>query len=156
MKTLQIKKATPHDREILIQLFLEYLQFVDQFESEALPTRKNAEWMTDQVFLPAASRGDPILVAREGDQVVGGLFWVIQQQPIETRWKSALGYATYIREEYRSKKAGSLLREEGLKILKGKGIERLFGAVHFGNKISIKASDRLGAKPYARIDIFEL
>lgn len=153
---IEIKPARPEDREIVIDLFLKLLKFVDRFDNDILPTRKNAERMVDTVLLPAAARGEPILIAWEAVKPVGALFWAVQNLPYEVRWKTAYGYGTYIEESHRSQKIGTLLRKAGMKILKDKGVQRILGTTHLKNEVSIKANTRLGAIPFARVDYFEI
>jgi GNAT superfamily N-acetyltransferase len=152
----EIRQASAKDRDVLIDLFLKYLKFLDQFEHDLLPTRKNAEVMIDTVFLPAAKRGEPILIAWNGDEPIGVTFWVVQNLPYELRWKVAVGYGTYIEPKYRSKKLGTQLRKRGIEILKSLGVQRLLGAVHLKNTISVKANSGLGGIPWARMDLFKL
>lgn len=154
---VEIKIARPEDRDIIKGMFLNLLQFLDQFDHDMLPTEKNAAHMTDKVFMPAAARGEPILIAWDQGNPVGGLFWAVNLTlPYESRWKSAYGYGTYLKEGYRSKKIGTEMREMGFKILKEKGVEKLYGTVLFKNQVSVKANDRLGAIPMSRLDVFNI
>ncbi len=153
---MKITIAQPKDREIVIEMYLKLLLYVDQFDNDILPIRENAEFMTDTFFMPAAARGEPVLIAWDGTKPVGALFWPVQQLPYKTRWTAAYGYGTYIEDGYRGKKVGTLLREKGIRTLHEKGIQKLVGMVHYKNEISIKASDKMGWTPFARVELSDI
>jgi hypothetical protein len=117
--TIEIKIARPENRDVVVEMFLRLLQFLDQFDHDMIPLRENAEFMTDTVFMPAAERRDPILIAWDQKTPVGCLFWPVQV----------------------------------LRILKEKGVEKLMGMVHLKNEVSIKASERMGFLPFARLEL---
>lgn len=153
---VEISLARPEDRDVVISLFLELLQFLDSFDNDMLPTLTNAELMADQVFMPAAAAGEPVLIAWEGKKPIGAVFWVLQKLPYQARWITAYGYGTYLKEGYRNQKLGTEIRNHALKILKAKGVQKLIGMVILKNKASLIASDRYGFVPFARIDFLEL
>ncbi len=153
---IEVRPASAADRDVLVRMFLNLLKFLDQFENDVLPTEGNAELMVDTVFLPAAERGEPVLIAWEGDKPVGAIFWILQQLPYRSRWKTAYGWGTYLEEGYREKKIGTMLRDRAKKILKSKGVQKLMGMVILKNKASVKASDSYGFVPFARIDYLDI
>lgn len=153
---IEVKIASPHDREVIVQMYLKLLHFLARFEHDMLPTQKNAEWITDSIFMPAAQKGEPILIAWDDEKPVGGIFWPIHQVPYDTRWKMAYGYGTYLDETYRSQKLGTILRNSAMEILKSKGVEKLVGMVILKNEVSVKASDRYGFQPFARLDFLDI
>lgn len=153
-KEIEIRLARPEDREIVIDLFFKLLVYLDQFEHDMLPTRENAEFVVDNFLMPAAARGEPILIAWDEAKPVGGVFWVIQDLPYKSRWKMAFGYGTYVEEEYRSQKLGTKIRRMGFEILKEKGVDRLTGMVLLKNRLSVENCDNTGAIPIARLDHF--
>lgn len=157
MAEIQCEIASAEDREILVEMYLGLLQHLDQFDHEMLPTRANAEIMVDTVFLPAAEKGEPVMIAWDDGKPVGAIFWVIQSSPIlQMRYIFGVGHGTYLLEEYRNKKLGGLLRNKATQILKEKGAQRLLTMPHLKNEISLKASARQGYIPFMRIDIFDL
>lgn len=156
MKKIEIRIASRGDREVLIKMFLNLLKFLDPFDHDMMPTRSNAEWITDTLFLPSAERGEPILIAWDGSKAVGALFWLIQDFPYKARWRHATEYGIYVEEAYRGQKLGTQLREKGVKILRGKGVQKLFGMVNLKNEASLKASDKFGFRPFARLDILDI
>lgn len=137
-------------------MFLNLLKFLDQFDNDMLPTLPNAEFVADNIFMPAALRGEPILIAWEGKKPVGALFWPVQQLPYEARWKTALGWGTYLEEGYRGLKIGTGLRKRGVKLLKTQGVQKLLGMPILKNLVSVKASDRFGFVPFARVDTLDI
>ena len=153
---IEIKIASPEDQEIVAEMFLHLLEFLDQFEHDMLPTRGNAEFITHTVFMPAAARGEPILIAWDQNKPIGGIFWPVHQLPYEARWKMAYGYGTYLKEGYRNQKLGTQLRHRALKILRSLNVQRLMGMVHTKNKISLKASQGFGFVPFARLDLLNI
>ncbi|GEM_PF-5176649 len=153
---IEIRIATLEDREILVKLYLNLLKFLDQFEHDMLPTRENAEWITDATFLPAAMRGEAILIAWEGDKPIAGLFWPVQIIPYQCRWKMAFGYGIYIEESHRGKNLSTLLRKKAVEILKSKEVQKLIAMRHFKNKTSLAMSDRFGVIPFARVDLLDI
>lgn len=153
---IQITIASPKDRDLLIEMYLKLLTFLNRFDHDMLPTRKNAEWLTDNVFLPAAERGEPVLIAWDHDKPVGGIFWPIHQVPYDLRWVMAYGYGTYLDENYRSQRLGTEMRNRALEILKSKGVQKLLGMVILKNEVSVKASDRYGFVPFARMDLLDI
>ncbi len=153
---IEIRIAGPEDREIVAALFLKLINYLDPFGHDMLPTRKNATYMTDTLLMPAAERGEPVLIAWAGDKPIGAVFWVIQRPPYECRWSFAVGYGTFIEEGYRSKRIGTRLRRRGFEILKEKGVEKLLASVLLKNTLSVENCDRTGAKPLARIDLFDV
>lgn len=161
MKTSQttdilVKPASIGDRSILIDMHLKLLKFLEQFDHDALPTQKNVEYIIDNIIIPAIQNCDPILIAWHKDKPVGAIFWVILNSPLELKWKMAMGYGTYIEQAYRHQSVGSLLRKEGIRILKEKGVQKLIGMPHFANKVSLEASNKLGFKPYMRLDHLDI
>lgn len=155
-KKFDIRIARPEDRSTVVDLFLKLLRFLDQFEHDMLPTQENADTMADLILMPAAKEGDPILIAWDGAQPAGALFWAVQKLPYAARWTTAYGYGTYIEEAYRSQRLGTLLRTQGIKILKDKKIQRLMTMVLLKNEISVKASDKMGWEPFARIELTDI
>ncbi len=155
-ENIEIRPVLPEDRDTVAFLFMKLLNHLDQFESDMLPTQKNVDYMTDKVFMPAAARGEPVLIAWHGKRPVGAIFWIIPPLHYESRWKYAYGYGTFIEDEYRMKKIGTLLREAGLALLKKKQVKKLMGFVQLTNTISMKANDRLGSIPYARVDLLDI
>jgi GNAT superfamily N-acetyltransferase len=156
---IEIRPADEADRKLLIEYFLSYLQYLDKYGNDILPTRENAEWFVDHTFLPAAALGEPVLIAWHQDKPVGAIFWVIQQFPFKVRWKQAMGYGTYVDPDWRRQKIGKRLRQEGFKILKQKGVKKLFGIAQAGNESGIGASRHKGATHYGtmvRVDIDEM
>lgn len=149
---IEIRIAKPEERETVITVFLKFLQYMDQFEHDMLPTRENAVFFTDTYLMPAAARGEPVLIAWKEGQAIGGMFWVVQPLLYQSRWKMAYGYGTYINEEYRSQGLGTEMRKKGFEILKALGVERATGMVLFKNKLSVANCDHMGAMPYARMD----
>ncbi|MBF0491372.1 MAG: GNAT family N-acetyltransferase [Deltaproteobacteria bacterium] len=153
---IEVRFARAGDRQVLIELCLKLLQHLDQFEHDILPSLENAEWMVDVLFLPAATREEGILIAWDKDKAVGAIFWAIQNLPYQMRFKTAYGYGTYVDPNYQNQKVGTLLRQKAIQALKKLGVQKLLGMVHFANEISVKASDRLGFKPHARLDLLDL
>jgi len=151
---IDIRPAKPEDRETLVMLFFQMLHYLEPFDHDMLPTRENAEYMVDTFLMPAAERGEPVLIAWENEKPVGGLFWVIQQLPYQSRWKMAYGYGTFLEEGYRAHGLGKKMREVGYAILKDKGIERITGMVLLKNKLSLENCEYMGAIPIARMDHF--
>jgi GNAT superfamily N-acetyltransferase len=137
-------------------MFYRLLFFLDTFDHDMLPTRNNAALLVDSLFLPAAEKGEAILIAWDDVTPVGAIFWPIQHHAYQSRWITAFGYGTYIDKAYRSRKVGTLLRNEAVRILKEKGVQKLLGVVLFKNEISVKASDRYGFVPYARLDLLDI
>lgn len=154
--SIDIRIAGPDDRETVIALFLKFLEYLEKFEHDMLPTRDNAEWITDSLLMPAAEAGEPVLIAWDGEKPVGGMFWIIQHLPYKCRWKTAHGYGTFLEEKYRSQGLGTRMREMGNAILKEKGVERAVGMVLLKNKLSVENCDHMGAIPYARLDHYLL
>lgn len=153
---IEVKPATPEDRPMLIEFYFKLLKFLEQFEHDILPTPKNVEYIIDNIVLPGIQNKDPVLIAWHKNTPIGVLFWVTQNSPFEMRWRMALGYGTYIDDKYRHKSVGSLLRKEGIRILRAKGIQKLVGMPHFANKVSLEASNKLGFKPYMRMDHLDI
>jgi hypothetical protein len=154
--TIDIRIAKPEERETVVALFLRMLEHLDQFEHEMLPLRENAEWIADNFLMPAAERGEPVLIAWEGDRPVAGMFWTIQELPYRSRWKMSYGYGTFVEEGYRNGGLGTKMRKMGFGILKEKGVERATGMVLYANKQSLENWDHMGAIPYARLDHYPL
>ena len=154
---IEIRYAQPKDRDVLAELFLKLLQFLDQFEHDMLPTLENAQKMTDQVFMPAATRREPILIAWDEEKPVGAIFWPIQNIPYSTRWKTAFGYGTYLDKEYRNKKLGTEMKRRAIEILKLLGVQKLLGTVLLKNEIAVKFCDHQDDYvPFARVDILHI
>ena len=157
MSSVEYKIASSEDREILVEMYLALLQHLDQFDHDLLPSRVNAEVMVDTVFIPAAGKGEPVMIAWDQGRPVGAIFWVVQEPPIlQMRYVFAIGHGTYLLEEYRNKKVGGALRNLATQILKEKGAQRLLTMPHLKNEISLKASARQGYIPHMRIDILDL
>lgn len=154
LSKINIRLVTPEDRETLVMLFFQMLQYLDQFDHDMLPTRENAEYMVDTFLMPAAERGEPVLIAWEGEKPVGGLFWIVQDLPYQSRWKMAYGYGTFLEEGYRDQGLGKKMRERGYTILKEKGVERITGMVLLKNELSVQNCAYMGAIPIARLDHF--
>ena len=153
--SIEIRIAGLEDRETVVNLFYKLLQYLDQFEHDMLPTRENAEWVTDALLMPAAVRGEPVLIAWKDSLPIGGLFWTIQDLPYQTRWKMSYGYGTFIEEGFRSQDIGSQLRQRGFQMLKEKGVERSVAMVLLKNKLSDKNLDLMGERVHiARLDHF--
>lgn len=149
---IEIRIAGLGDRETVVDLFLKFLYYMDQFEHDMLPTRENAVFFADTYLMPAAARGEPVLIAWKEGRPIGGMFWVIQPLLYQGRWKMAYGYGTYIDEKYRSQGLGTEMRKKGFEILKALGVKRATGMVLFKNKLSVENCDHMGAIPYARMD----
>lgn len=154
--SIEVRFALAEDRKVLIELYLKLLQHLNQFEHDVLPTLENAEWMVDVLFLPAATREEGIFIAWDQDKPVGAIFWAIQHMPYQMRFKTAYGYGTYVDPHYQSQKVGTLLRQKAIQSLKKLGVQKLLGMVHFTNELSLKASDKFGFKPHARLDLLDL
>lgn len=153
--SIEIRPAGSEDRETIVTLFHKLLQHLDQYDHDMLPTRENAEWVADTLLMPAAARGEPVLIAWKGDVPIGGLFWTIQDMPYQTRWKLSYGYGTFIEEGYRSQHIGTLLRQTGFKMLKERGVERSVAMVLLKNKVSDENLDHMGERVHiARLDHF--
>lgn len=158
MKTLpsQIRPAVPSDRDVLSELFLSLLRHLDQFEYDILPTRENAGYFVDQVFLPAAERGEAILLACHDEQPIGAIFCVIQTAPFELRWKQALGYGVYVEPAWRGRGLGHRLRQEAVTLLKAQGVQVLFEMAQLDNKAGLASISGEGSRPYAQMMRFDL
>lgn len=154
--SLEIRPAQAVDRPVLIELFLNLLIYLDQYEHDILPIRENAEWFVDETFLPAAGRGEPVLIAWQDKKAVGALFWVIQDFPFQVRWKQAMGYGTYIDPDWRRQGVGKQLRQQGLKMLKELGVEVLLGMAHVDNRGGVESTIGKGFKHYANMLHYEL
>ena len=131
---LQIKPASQEDRKYVVEAFLNLLEYLDEFGHDIPPYRENAEWLVDQVFLPAAARGEPVLLAWEGQTLVGALFWVIPAGPPRMRYKQAVGYGTYVDPDYRNRGVAKQLWAQGVELLRAQQVEILVGTVYKGNK----------------------
>lgn len=158
-EAIEIRAAEASDRPILIEFYLKLLQSLERYDHDILPTQDNAVHLVDDTFLPAARRGEPILIAWQGEQAVGAIFWVIQDSPLQLRWKQAVGYGTYVAPEWRRQKIGYRLRQAGFKVLKAKGVQVLFGVANAGNKGGLESTRHKGAIHYGtlvRVNVDEM
>lgn len=144
--TITIRLATPEDRPHLVRLFLNYLHYIGEYGGDMLPTQENAEKLVDEVFLPAAARGEPILLAwAEGQaEPIAATFAVIQELPYKMRWRQAWGYGTYVDPDWRSRKVGTEIRRRAKEILKKKGVECVIGMAYEGNEIGLNSAEKDG------------
>ena len=149
--SIVIKIARPKDRTILIRMFHHLLNFLDRFEHDMVPTKKNAEFMTDTFFMPAAARQEAILIAWDGSKPIGALFWPIQHHTYQMRWVTAYGYGTYLEEGYRGKKISRLLFQEAIKISKEKGVQRIIGFTLLENKRAQKVTEKTGFQCFGKM-----
>lgn len=144
---IETRIATPDDREIVVQTYLKLLSGLADYNYDVLPTQKNADHFTDKIFMPAASRGDPILIGWDGERPAGMIFWVVQNLPYEARWSHAFDYGIHVDPEYRRQKVGTKIWNAGIEILKAKGVERLLSGVSLRNEASLKGGQQLGLIP---------
>jgi len=137
------------DRQTLVELYLGLLTHLARFDPTVTATAETAQWWVDQVFVPAASHGAPVLIARHNDgRAIGGLFWVITPTP---GVKHAYGYGTYIVPEWRECGVGTALRSAAVLKLKASGVTHLIGCAHLANEPGQRSLRALDMAPYAML-----
>lgn len=149
---MRVTTATPDHRDSLYALYLAMLARLDQYGFEVLPTERNAAHFVDSVFLPAAERGDPVLLAFEGEEAVGALFWVCDHGgQIDTRHKVCHGYGVQVNLPAPAK-AEELLMRVGVEMIREQGFEIVLAGVQNGDGSLAKPFKKLGFRPFAVCD----
>jgi len=152
--TWSLQPATTEDRQTLVDLYLALLMHLAEFDAAVTATDAAAQWWVDHVFLPAAGRGEPVLIAREpAGPAIGGIFWPVGPQPGP---KIAFGYGTYVVPGWRRKGVGAALREAALLRLKGIGASLLVGCAHLNNEPGRQSLLSFGMMPAATLYYLKL
>jgi GNAT superfamily N-acetyltransferase len=147
---MTINLATKADRETLIEAYLEMLRELEPFGFDIPATRQAAEHNTDAIFLPAAERGEGVLIARDPEgRWLGAVFWVITPTPCAD--VVAFGHGTVVRDDARRTGVGRALREAALARLTRAGVTRIVGAAQEGNTPGHGSLLAMGMKPTTTI-----
>lgn len=125
------------DRDTLISMFYELMRYHKELgvKTDLACITHNAELLYDAQFLPGLRSNDPVLIAEDerSKLPVGILIWVEVKVDYLLSDRMACGWGTYVVPVMRNKGVGTMLRKEGLRILKKKGIKEVRGIVHNGN-----------------------
>jgi GNAT superfamily N-acetyltransferase len=145
-ENIVIRTVTANERDTVSGLFLAMLKHLHQFGHDVPPTQENAEWFTDNVFLPAATKGDPVLIARINEAPVGAIFWC-RNPAMPGLEGSAFGYGTYVVAKYQRQGVGLALRTAAVECLKDLGVKRIIGAALKDNVAGHASLLSLGMEP---------
>ncbi len=148
---LQIRLITENDRKWLRDAFLNLLEYLDEFGHDIPPCQENADWFVDEVFLPAALRQEPVLMACHEGKPVGALFWCIPTGTPPVRVKQAVGYGTYVDPDWRRQGIGEALWAKGLAMLSALEVDELIGVTYEDNQPAMNFIKRSGIDHSARL-----
>ena len=152
----RIEPATKEDRLTLTVLVLAMLEELQPFGHDMAATEANAAKMVDDLLLPAAANGDPVLIARDADgRAIGGLFWCRMALP-PGQPSVAMGYGTYVAKRGRRQGIASELRKAGLAQLRQLGVQRMITSVLAGNIAGHWSLLKLGFRPASTIYLLNL
>lgn len=127
---MKLRPATEDDRDWLFNAYLDMLRYLDGQEYLILPTAENANFMVDDVFMPALRDGRGPLIAEAGGERVAVLFWISDLQMVDARYATATSYGQWVRPDYRGGGIVSKMIEAIIPRLKAAGIERVLDMVH--------------------------
>lgn len=128
--------------------FYELLKALENYEFDLLPTRHNARVIAEQHLIPAWERGEPILMAFEGEKIIGATFTTYASENLQFRARFAYGYGTWVHPEHRKQGVAKALLEHVRAMLREAGIKRQEGMALVNNDASICAFQKMGFVPH--------
>lgn len=99
---MTIRPAIAEDREWLTEAYLQTLLWLDSQDYIILPNRANAEWIVENLFVPAIrDRRSGIFIVELEAEPVAALFWIVEWTPVATRFKTATSYGQWVAPDHR-------------------------------------------------------
>lgn len=140
----------PREYEHLVEAYWAFLR--DMGENHDLaPTLENAQYIVQHNLIPAAERGEPVLIAYLGETIIGATFTTLPPPELEFRRKFAFGHGTWVTEYFRRRGVAAALMEAVRVRLCELGVEVQRGQAALTNRVSLKTFERLGFVPYALV-----
>lgn len=128
---LHVRLAIAADRDWLREAYLDLLRYLDSQGYLILPTEANADWMIDDVFLPAIEERLGVFVGcDENSHPVAALFWIVDRQPVEARFPTATSYGQWVSPEYRGQGLIAKMVGPAVDWLKRVGVRQVHDMVH--------------------------
>lgn len=155
-KDIIIRRANLNDRDAMINIYMELLFHMDQFDYELLPTRSNAEFIIDNFIIPRISKDDPIYLGQSFDQIVAMIAWITLETPLETRYKQAHEQIIYVKPEFRKKGISSELRRIAKNHALKSDIDVIMTSPLVNNDLNKKINIEQGFKHFAKILMLKL
>lgn len=152
MYDVVIRAPRGKEAEILEGMYLEMLTDLQIYNIEMLATEDNARWMTENLFMPAAERGEGVLIAWVNDMPGAAIFWASAPLPLDYRRRTANGYGTYVRPEFRRAGLATKLRKAAAARLRALGFEAVVGQVERSNEPGREATRRAGFQTFALLE----
>jgi ribosomal protein S18 acetylase RimI-like enzyme len=131
-KTYTARYAMIDDLEDIKIAYGRMLQFLEGQDMDILPTPRNVEWMVNHVFEPAIidGRSEILIVEDESMNLASFLFWVVDADIVDTRFKKATSWGQWVDPEHRGN--GLVPKMVGIarKNMVQAGVERVMDMVH--------------------------
>lgn len=128
---IMIRHASPRDRDWLREAYLDMLTWLEGQDYLILPTEKNADWMIEEVFLPAIREDRGVFVGcDEGGNPIAALFWVVDVPLVEVRVPTATSYGQWVNASHRGQGVIPEMVRVVASRLKDAGISQVFDMVH--------------------------
>jgi GNAT superfamily N-acetyltransferase len=140
----------PQSAEQIVGAYYLFLQSVAEW-SEMLPTKRNAERMSELLLVPAWERGEPIYLAALDGKIVGATFTTLPDPGLDYRVPFASGHGTWVSASWRGHGIAKALLHRVREDLRKLGIKRQVGLVHDGNQASRATFMKLGFTPSALV-----
>lgn len=132
-----IRHAAPRDRDWLRAAYLDMLTWLEGQGYLILPTEENADWMVDEVFLPAIREDRGVFVGcDEGGNPIAALFWVVDVPLVEVRVPTATSYGQWVSAAHRGQGVIPEMVRVVASRLKDAGIERVLDMAHTGEAVA--------------------
>lgn len=145
---MTIERVTPAHRVDLMRVVLSMLKHgKDMATMEMTATLENATRLVDLILLPAAERGDAILLAYMDGILAGGLWWYRPDTVFEYKSVMMIG-STCVLPDFQRQGVGTRLRETGREILRALGAEYVCGVI---DKHNPGAMESMGCMDHAEI-----
>lgn len=128
---LHVRLAIAADRDWLRDAYLDLLRFLDGQDYLMLPTEANADWMVDEVFVPAIEEKRGVFMGcDEHSRPVAALFWVIDRQLVEVRFPTATSYGQWVDPAHRGQGIVPKMARSASDWLKAAGVRQVHDMVH--------------------------
>lgn len=119
------------DRDVLVQMIQDCLAINHGAGAEMLPTEKNADALW-QLGILAAEKGEPCMVAVDGDVLVGYTLWCELPNALGLDFSARIlhGLGTYVSPADRRKGVANELRDRAEQLAKVLGFEKIVGVAY--------------------------